>query len=58
MCIRDRRKLEDIEVKEIDELELDQAEIDFLKKLFTDSLLVPPHLSKYFIILEEEIKKL
>lgn len=57
LIARLQRKIDDAIHNETYLVDLEQAEIDLLKKSFRDSNF-PPLLSKYVVILEEEIEKL
>ena len=54
---RIQRKLDEAIENKKDEIELEQAEIDFIKKSFKD-IKTPVELSKYFVLLEDEVEKL
>lgn len=55
---RIQRKFDEAYVSGSPEITLESSEIDFLKKLFTDEIKFPQHLSKFITTLETEIESL
>lgn len=49
-----QRKLDDAVINKTEEIDLESAEIDLIKKSF-EKVKTPPQLTKYWIILEDEI---